>query len=91
MIFFWLSEKEIDDLDVQKVADDCEELGYILDVDLEYPPELHDLHSDYPLAPEKMRVTSNLLSPYCQQLNEDLKLGGSAVPKLVPTLFNKNR
>ena len=26
----------------------------ILEVDLEYPKELHDLHSDYPLAPERI-------------------------------------
>ena len=25
--------------------------GYFLEVDLGYPAELHDLHSDYPLAP----------------------------------------
>ena len=27
--------------------------GYILEIDLEYSKELHDLHNDYPLAPEK--------------------------------------
>ena len=28
----------------------------ILEVDLEYPRSLHDLHSDYPLAPERIEV-----------------------------------
>ena len=28
----------------------------ILEVDLEYPKELHDLHNDYPLTPELMEV-----------------------------------
>ncbi|XP_072014272.1 uncharacterized protein [Amphiura filiformis] len=28
----------------------------IVEVDLEYPKELHDLHSDYPLAPERLVI-----------------------------------
>ena len=31
--------------------------GYILQVDTEYPDELHNLHNDYPLAPGKLEIT----------------------------------
>ena len=30
--------------------------GYILEVDVEYPKILHDLHSDLPFLPEKMKI-----------------------------------
>ena len=30
--------------------------GYILEVDVKYPKELHDLHSDLPFLPKKMKT-----------------------------------
>ena len=33
-----------------------DEIGYLLEVDLEYPAHLHDDHNDYPLAVEKCSV-----------------------------------
>ena len=86
--FDWLTEQEIAELDITDVTDDNEE-GYILEVDLQYPTELHDLHNDYPLAPEKMKIPSAMLSSYCQELSECLNLRGGTVSKLVPNLRDK--
>jgi hypothetical protein len=43
------------EFDVMKISDTSRK-GYILEVDLEYPSELHDLHNDYPLAPESLEL-----------------------------------
>ena len=52
--------------------------GYILEVDLKYCKELHDLHSDYPLCPEKVEVNYDMLSKYCKDLTYwcYIKVGG---------------
>ena len=36
--------------------DDWEHLSCFLEVDLEFPEDLHDLHIDYPLAPERIKI-----------------------------------
>ena len=33
--------------------------GWILEVDLEYPKELHEEHNSFPLSPEKKQVKMN--------------------------------
>ena len=50
--FRWMNQKQIDNLDLNKYHDESKK-GLILEVDLKYPKDLHDLHNDYPLAPEK--------------------------------------
>ena len=39
------------DIDVTQISE-TSDIGYILQVDLEYSQELHDRHSDFPLAPQ---------------------------------------
>jgi len=47
--FEWV--KDFTNFDVMAVADDSD-TGYILEVDLEYPSELHKKHNDLPFCPE---------------------------------------
>ena len=44
--------KNVDGFDVMLISEKSP-IGYFLEVDLEYPDELHELHNYYPLAPEK--------------------------------------
>ena len=52
--------------------------GYFLEVDLDYPENLHDSHKNYPLAPEKIKVKDEMLSPYCLEIKNknDIKTEG---------------
>ena len=43
-------------------------LGYILEVDLQYSKELHDLHNDYLLAPKHFSIPAKILSSYAKVL-----------------------
>jgi hypothetical protein len=86
--FRWLNDQEISQLDVTKLEPDSE-IGYALEVDFEYPEELHDEHNDLPLAPERCKVPPAWLSSYQRKLMNDLKYSAANVPKLVPNLNDK--
>ena len=105
--FKWLTEEEIDGLDLLAIVDDSQ-YGYIYECDLEYPQELHDTHSDYPLAPERISVSPNMLSSKqmdileCYERQSMMKnnidfIGpikptvSESLPKLIPNLMDKEK
>ena len=64
-------------------------IGYFLEVDLEYPGELHELHNDYPLVPQKLAVSSDMLSKYCKEIVDEYSIKVGDIKKLIPHLGNK--
>ena len=88
--FRWMTEKQISKLDLAKYNENSKK-GLILEVDLEYPKYLHDLHNDYPLAAERVCVNEEMLSEYCKKIVAKYDISTGLVSKLVPTLKNKEK
>ena len=88
--FKWMTEKQINKIDLAKYNENSEK-GLILEVDLEYPKELHELHNDYPLAAERVCVNKNMLSEYCKKIATKYNISTGLVHKLIPTLSNKEK
>ena len=71
--------------------------GIFFTVDLEYPKELHDIHNDYPLCPERNIVTSHMISKHTcylmkkadEDMNKKHKLKSDKVAKLICDLNDK--
>nr|UPO70845.1 hypothetical protein [Zygogramma bicolorata] len=72
--FKWLTPEEISNLDLMGVGDN-DSYGYVLEVDIHYPQELHDHHADLPFLVERM------IPP-----NSKCK-----IPKLIPNLRDKQK
>ena len=86
--FNWL--KNVDKFDVNSINEKSD-TGYFLEVDLKYPDELHGLHNDYSLAPEKCAVTNDMLSKYCKEIADKYDIKVVDVKKLIPNLRHKTK
>ena len=63
----------------------------VLEVDLEYPKELHELYNYYPLAPNKIEIKIEILSEDKLKIAVLYKISIGNVKKLVPHLFVKKK
>ena len=82
--FKWL--KNVDGFDVNSISEKSP-VGYILEVHLEYPDELHLLHNDYPLAPEDLQFLMTCCN--FKKLADEYGIKAGDVLKLIPNLGNK--
>ena len=84
--FKWL--KNVNKFDVMSVNEKSL-IGYFLEVDFEYLDKLLELHNDYPLAPEKRAVSSDMLSKYCKKTADKYQIKVGDGKTLIPNLGNK--
>ena len=85
--FKWIDPKEFN---LNKYTNNSSK-GNLLEVDLEYPKELHELHNDYPLAPDKTEIKREMLSEYQLQIADLYNIPIGNVKTLVPNLFDKEK
>ena len=57
--------------------------GYILECDLTYPEKLHEKHRNFPLCPEKMEISPDMLSDFQRRCHKQLGTKAKASTKLV--------
>ena len=84
--FQWL--ENIDKLNVMSISE-CNSLWHFFKVDLKYPDELHELHNDYALAPEKLAVSIDTLLKYCRKIADKYEIKVGDIKKLIPNFGNK--
>ena len=84
--FKWL--KDVDNFDVNSISENSP-TGYILEVDLEYANELHELHNDYPFYPEKLPISDDMLSDCSEKIAGKYGINIGDVKQLVPNSGNK--
>ena len=63
--------------------------GCVLEVDLEYPKALWNLHNDYHLAPNKIEIKREMLSDYQLKIDDLYNIHIGNAKKLVPNIFEK--
>ena len=54
--FKWINDVSEIDEEFIKNYDENSDKGYVLEVDVKYPRKLHDLHSDLPFLPKRMKI-----------------------------------
>ena len=63
---------------------------YFLEADLEYPENSHDYDKDYSMAPEKIKIEDDMISPYYSEIKSEYDTKSGGVKKLVLNYRKRN-
>lgn len=94
--FKWCTKKEIDELSKNIMNLDDQKTGWFFEVDMLYPKSLHDLHNDFPFAPESVSVSDDVfdefsISNYNREMQEKHSFKTSTDKRLIPNLNHKHK
>ena len=83
--FNWIDHKE---LDLNKYTSNSSTV-YVLEVNLECPKELRELHNEYSLSPDKIKIKREMLSNYQLEIADFYNIAIGNVKKLTKFSFWK--
>ncbi len=88
--FHWLKVEEWENIDWTLQRDE-QPNGYFIECDLLYDKSFHDLHNDYPLAPERMQMNYERLNDTQLKILRNYRISKSSlqITKLVPHLLTR--
>lgn len=69
----WMTDEEVTEFNPYTMVTEEEGPGYILIVTMKYPKKLHLKHNSFPLLPEHVEITDDMLSPYSQEALDKTK------------------
>ncbi len=80
---FWPKAKDWLELDPNS------SIGYVVECDLQYPARIHDLHNEYPLAPERVAIETEMLSDTQLEIRMHYNISQAQNTKLIPHLGDR--
>ena len=85
--FKWIDPQEFDLNEYSRNS----QKGCVLEVDLEYPKDLRELHDVQPLAPDKIEIKRELLSDYQLKSVDLYSISVGNVENLVSNFYDKGK
>ncbi|GIX78057.1 uncharacterized protein CEXT_75111 [Caerostris extrusa] len=82
--FYWLTADEVQRFNSDNIFPDSD-IGYVLEVVLEIPSSQHERQNDWPMAPEHLAITYEMLSSHSKQLCTKFNLTNTLTGKKTNT------